>query len=78
MHCWHFHGWTLQRWCWQCRQHWEETCGQIRDRDYEALCEADLAHQVLVEMERGDLAIPPDFDPLERVSILPLLEPSTS
>jgi len=42
------------------------------------MAELDLAHQVLLELERGDLPMPPDFDPLERLSVLPLLEPSVS
>ena len=62
IHCLHRHGWEVRRWCPACRIHWANTCGQVDCDKFAAACNTNLAYQVLAEIERGDLPLPPTFE----------------
>jgi hypothetical protein len=78
----------MSRWCSTCRKSFEEFEGvegepnpQITLEDkaawYDAFrryCDTTLAYAVLSEIERGELPLPPSFDPIERLCPLPALE----
>jgi len=67
------HGWQTRYWCPECWHDWQDTCGQLHDARFEAQCDLGLAYQLLVEIERGEVPMPPTFDPITRAA-LPELE----
>jgi hypothetical protein len=61
IHCLHIEGWHVNRWCSNCRRHWEETCGEFRCEQYERTADQNLARMVILEMEDGAIAIPAEI-----------------
>jgi hypothetical protein len=96
VHCLHWHGWDMARWCATCRQSFEQFEGVEGEwvisqsptpedraawrRLFERYVDTTLAYAVLVALERGELPMPPSFDPIERFTPLPAVEvePSTN
>jgi hypothetical protein len=79
IHCLHIDGWHVNHWCYRCRKHWSDTCGQVGCEEYERRADDKLVHQVMLEMEDGTLPIPAEILNLDLSDVgLPRTPPTPS
>ena len=57
----HIFGWNISKWCRTCFNHWESVCGQVDCDSYRKTADQILAHELMLEMESGQVDIPTEI-----------------